>query len=144
MPQQTFPTWAGSVPAARTFVTDLLGGVPPQLCQTAAVLVSELATNAVRHAGTPEFVVEVTITPGQGRLWVGVTDTGLGLAVPRTPEVTAEHGRGLQLIATLADRWGAHRRRSTGEKTVWFELDVHDDVAHRHNGSGAAGGALRP
>jgi hypothetical protein len=36
--------------------------------------------------------------------------------------VTAEHGRGLQLVGLLADVWGARRRRSTGEKTVWFEL----------------------
>ena len=122
MPRQTFPTLPASVPAARSYVTDLLDHVPPQFCQTAGLLVSELATNAVRHAGTPEFAVEVTFTRGEGRLWVGVTDTGHGSPVPRAPEVTAEHGRGLQLIAILADRWGAHRRRSTREKTVWFEL----------------------
>ena len=126
MARQTFPTWRDSVPAARRYVTDLLGHVPPQFCQTAGLLVSELATNAVRHSGTPEFVVEVTVS-ARGQLWVGVSDTGHGSPVPRNPDVTAEHGRGLQLVATLSDRWGAHRRRTTGEKTVWFELDTQPD-----------------
>jgi anti-sigma regulatory factor (Ser/Thr protein kinase) len=123
MPRRTFAADPGSVPAARSYVTDLLGQAPAQLCQTAALLVSELTTNVVRHAGTPQFVVAVEFTPGE-RLWVGVTDTGSGSPVPQTPAVTAEHGRGLQLVATLADRWGAQRRRSTREKTVWFELLV--------------------
>ena len=123
MPRRTFAAFPSSVPAAREWVTELLGQAPAQLCQTAALLVSELATNVVRHAGTPQFVVDVEFTGADGRLWVGVTDTGAGLPVPRTPDVTAEHGRGLQLVASLADRWGAQRRRSTREKTVWFELN---------------------
>jgi anti-sigma regulatory factor (Ser/Thr protein kinase) len=121
MPSQTFPAWAGSVAEARRYVTDLLGQVPPQMCQTAALLVSELATNAVRHSGARQFAVEVQFLPGGG-LWVGVTDDGIGYPTPRRPPVTDEHGRGLQLVGTLADRWGARRRRETTTKTVWFEL----------------------
>jgi two-component sensor histidine kinase len=127
MPRQTFGAWPASVPAARRYVTDLLGDVPPELCQTAGLLVSELATNAVRHAGTPVFTVQVELDSAEGRLRVGVSDTGPGVPLPRTPDVGDEHGRGLQLVATLADRWGAHRRRSTGEKTVWFELLTRSD-----------------
>lgn len=122
MLRRAFPAYPASVPAARGWVSEQLDQAPPQLCQTAALLVSELVTNAVRHAGTPEFVVELEYAPADGRLWVGVTDTGRGHPIPRTPAATDEHGRGLQLVATLADRWGAHRRRSTREKTVWFEL----------------------
>jgi anti-sigma regulatory factor (Ser/Thr protein kinase) len=122
MPKRAFPAWPNSVPEARGFVSDLLAQAPPERCQTAALLVSELATNAVRHADVAEFVVEVRNLPGEGRVWVGVTDTGDGQPVMRLPSVTAEDGRGLRLIAALADRWGAHRRRSTHEKTVWFEL----------------------
>ena len=129
MPSQRFPAWAGTVPDARRYVTDLLdadvpGAVPPELCQTAALLVSELATNAVRHAGTGTYTVAVEFFPAEGRLWIGVTDSGDGQPVARTPSVTAEHGRGLQLVGLLSDRWGAHRRREAGEKTVWFELLV--------------------
>ena len=122
MPTRTFPAWIDAVPAARAFVADTLAGVPPQICQTAALLVSELATNVVRHAGTHEFTVRLEQSPSEGRLWVGVSDTGPGQPVLRQPEATAEHGRGLQLVSLLSDRWGAHRRRETNEKTIWFEL----------------------
>jgi anti-sigma regulatory factor (Ser/Thr protein kinase) len=122
MTTRTFPAWPDSVPAARGYVTDLLASVPPALCQTAALLVSELATNAIRHAGVREFSVDVRHLPAESRLWVGVTDTGPGQPVLRDPSTTAEHGRGLRLVATLADRWGARRRRGSDDKTVWFEL----------------------
>jgi anti-sigma regulatory factor (Ser/Thr protein kinase) len=119
---QTFPAWPGSVPAARHYVADVLADLPAGLCQTAALLVSELATNAVRHTAGPDFVVEVRQFPDEGRVWVGVTDSGAELPVLRMPDVTSEGGRGVQLVSILADRWGAGRRRSTTEKTVWFEL----------------------
>ncbi|MCW2636954.1 MAG: hypothetical protein JWQ99_3321 [Blastococcus sp.] len=123
MPSQSFAAWPDSIPAARRYVSDELGAVPPSLCQTAALLVSELATNAVRHAEGYAFVVEIRAFPLEGRLWIGVTDTDARLPILRAPSVTAEHGRGIQLVATLADRWGARRRRDTTQKTVWFELD---------------------
>ena len=122
MATRTFPPTAGSIPAARRFVGETLPHVPADSCRTAALLVSELATNAVRHAGGGSFVVEVLTFPDEGRLWIGVTDGDAGLPVLRTPAVTEERGRGLQLISTLADRWGARRRRAVPEKTVWFEL----------------------
>ena len=122
MSSQTFPAWPDSIPAARQYVSNLLGEVHPHLCQTAALLVSELVTNAIRHAGGHDVVVEVRQFPDEKRLWVGVTDNDAALPVLRTPDVTAEHGRGIQLVSMLADRWGAGRRRSSTEKTVWFEL----------------------
>ena len=122
MPSRSFPAWPESVPAARGYVTELLDHAPPGLSRTAALLVSELATNAVRHSGAQVFEVAVQFFPQEGRLWVGVTDTGASEPTLRTPPVTSEHGRGLQLVGTLADRWGARRRRETAEKTVWFEL----------------------
>jgi anti-sigma regulatory factor (Ser/Thr protein kinase) len=122
VPSQCFPAWPASVPTARGYVTDLLGHVHPALCQTAALLVSELATNAVRHSGAGEFSIQVEYLASENRLWVGVGDAGRGEPILRNPPVTDEHGRGLQLVATLADRWGARRRHDTGEKTIWFEL----------------------
>jgi anti-sigma regulatory factor (Ser/Thr protein kinase) len=119
---RTFPAWPESVPHARRYVSESLERVPLQLCQTAALLVSELATNVVRHTGAGEFVIELEHYPAEGRIWVGVTDSGTGLPILRTPSLTAEHGRGMQLVSTLADRWGAGRRRGATDKTVWFEL----------------------
>ena len=107
---------------ARTMVRGLRLLLGPERTEDATLLVSELVTNAVRHAGGDELVVEVRQFPAERRLWVGVTDNGAALPVLRTPDVTAEHGRGVQLVSMLADRWGAGRRRSSTEKTVWFEL----------------------
>jgi len=121
MPSQAFPAWPDSIPAARRYVSEAMDQLPAGTGQTAALLISELATNAVRHGGH-EFVVDVHTFPDEGRLWIGVTDSDTGLPVLRTPAVTAEHGRGLQLVSTLADSWGARRRKNTAEKTVWFEL----------------------
>jgi two-component sensor histidine kinase len=123
MSSRAFPAWPESIPLAREYVSGLLGAVHPNVCRTAALLVSELATNAVRHAAGGDFLVEVREAPDQRRLWVGVTDTEAALPVLRMPDVTAEGGRGIQLVSSLADRWGAGRRRSSSEKTVWFELD---------------------
>ena len=122
MTSRTFPAWPESVPDARRYVSESLDRVPLQLCQTAALLVSELATNVVRHTGAGEFVIELEHYPDEGRIWVGVTDSGTGLPILRAPSLTAEHGRGMQLVSTLADRWGAGRRRGATDKTVWFEL----------------------
>lgn len=122
MPTRSFPAWPESVPAARRFAGDLLDRAPESICQVTVLLVSELATNAVRHAGGPEFRVEVRYSPAEGRLWVGVTDSSVDLPVLPRPSVTAEHGRGLRLVAALAENWGAGRRRDAHEKTVWFEL----------------------
>lgn len=65
MPRRSFAAYPASVPAARGFVADVLATAPPELCRTAALLVSELATNAVRHSGTPSFVVDVDYTEGR-------------------------------------------------------------------------------
>jgi anti-sigma regulatory factor (Ser/Thr protein kinase) len=122
MARCSFPAVAVSVPDARRFVTEIVAGLPERVSQTAALLVSELASNAVRHANGSQFDVAVEHT--DGRLWVGVTDTGRQQLVLRSPAVTDEHGRGLQLVAAFADRWGARRSRASGAKTVWFELAV--------------------
>lgn len=124
MQSRRFSAWTDSVPAARGFVVDALDQVPPGMCETAALLVSELATNVVRHSGAATFDVEVDLSAAEGRLWIGITDAGPGGPVLRSPSVTAEHGRGLRLVATFADRWGARRRRGEPAKTVWFELTV--------------------
>jgi anti-sigma regulatory factor (Ser/Thr protein kinase) len=124
MPRRSFAAYPASVPAARGWVADQLAHSNPELHRTAALLVSELATNVVRHAGTLEFTVDVQFPTADGQLRVSVTDTGLGYPSPQHPDPTEEHGRGLQLVATLADRWGAIRRHVPREKTVWFELTL--------------------
>ncbi len=86
---------------------------------TVELLVSELVTNAIRYANTPSNLV---LRRGQHALYVEVSDEDT--RVPRLlhPTFDDEGGRGLQLVAELATRWGARPTR-TG-KTVWFQLDV--------------------
>ena len=82
-----------------------------------ALLVSEVATNAVVH-GTGEVQVRVSVV--RRLLRVEVADESSRLPTPRTADPEAEGGRGLALVAALASDWGVERT-PTG-KTVWFEL----------------------
>jgi serine/threonine-protein kinase RsbW len=89
----------------------------------AALLVSELFGNSVRHSrsGAAGGTVTVAVSPGDGLVRVEVTDR----SGPEVPELCpagrdAEGGRGLQLVAGLAARWGWRRRG--GRVVTWFEL----------------------
>lgn len=105
---------------ARRFVEGSLEGAELQeAAATAALLVSELVTNAVLHAGTG---VEVELCVQQGRVRIGVSDGG-ARERPHTrsqPGMTTV-GRGIQLLEELAHGWGTEPRTGGG-KTVWFEL----------------------
>lgn len=109
-----------SAGAARRLLEEVAGRVdlPAPVVEIARLLVSEVATNAVRHgAGRPLLRVEVT----PARLRVEVSDGARGtLTVPDQVEL-AEGGRGLLLVDTLASRWGVEE--GDEGKTVWFELD---------------------
>ncbi len=50
---RTFPPTRESVAAARRFIEPLLSDLDPDVAHTVKLMVSELATNCVRHAGTP-------------------------------------------------------------------------------------------
>ena len=95
--------------------------VATRLRETAQLLVSELATNAFLYSGAP---FEVAIDPewAAAVLRVSVTDRSEGEPRVGRPSKFDEHGRGLQLVATLSDRWGVDPSRSGPGKTVWFEL----------------------
>ena len=86
------------------------------------LLVSELVTNAIRHAGAPaEGVVALDVTIDGGRVRVEVADPGAGFdPAPRDDELTRPGGWGLYLVDRIADRWGVIRNRMN---RVWFELD---------------------
>ena len=111
--------------AARAFVSEVLG--PGHPCGDVAVLlVSEIFSNSVRHSGSGAAgeTVTVAVRAGGGVGRVEVTDR----AGPGTPELRpasrdAEGGRGLQLVAGLAARWGWRRRRG-GWLVTWFELQA--------------------
>jgi anti-sigma regulatory factor (Ser/Thr protein kinase) len=84
----------------------------------AALLTSELVTNAIRHdvAGT----ILLAITCACGQLRVEVHDTSRSLPVLVDAPAEAETGRGLMLVATLATDWGFYR--TPAGKAVYFTL----------------------
>jgi anti-sigma regulatory factor (Ser/Thr protein kinase) len=116
-----FPETTASVPGARQFVAESLSALEPEVGEMAALLVSELATNAVVHA-TSDFAVTVLYPTPTGRVRVEVVDGVPGEPVPLQPPPTAPHGRGLLLVASLADEWGVQEADAQAGKTVWFEL----------------------
>ncbi|MBZ6111909.1 MULTISPECIES: SpoIIE family protein phosphatase [Streptomyces] len=105
----------------------------------ALVVVSELVTNAVVHAGTDVQVgcrVEET-----GALVVEATDLLLSLAPAagehETPQEPAERGRGLGLVAALSESWGITYR--PGTKTVWARLPAGGTETADRAGAGGGG-----
>jgi anti-sigma regulatory factor (Ser/Thr protein kinase) len=109
---------------ARAFVAGVLG--PGHPCGAdAELLVSELFGNSIRHSGSsgPGETITVAVKTGTGVVRVEVTDrSGPGVPELNPAARDAEGGRGLQLVADLAARWGWRRRG--GRTVTWFELSL--------------------
>ncbi|MFI9727418.1 ATP-binding protein [Streptomyces sp. NPDC052092] len=119
----TFTTDLGAVHTARCAVRDQLGVWQlDTVSDLAALLVSELVTNALRHATGPVGVCLTRPSVRPGVLLVEVSDPLPDPPRERAARPDDEGGRGLQLLAVSACRWG-HRAGPRG-KTVWFELAV--------------------
>ncbi|XMA39055.1 ATP-binding protein [Streptomyces albogriseolus] len=106
-------------------------GVPhgSEASDTAALLVAELAANAVTHGRVPGRDFEVTVKLVGRTLRIEVSDTR-GELRPPVPGVArpeagplSENGRGMLLVEALADRWDVLDRVPVG-KTVVAELDL--------------------
>lgn len=108
----------------------------PTVTERAEQIVAELAGNAALHGRVPgrAFRLALTLDAAVGILRIGVSDArGDHIPVPTTaahPEET-ESGRGLLLVAALADRWGTEPHPPSG-KTVWAELDCPTPPHLRH------------
>ena len=117
--RRRFPPTADAIPEARTFLRENLPETVSD--DTAAELMlalSELATNVVKHAGTPFEVVVDT----DGRARIEVEDSSPRLPVPNRAAPWATSGRGLAIIDELCDRWGVHVAQNA--KCVWCERDL--------------------
>jgi anti-sigma regulatory factor (Ser/Thr protein kinase) len=124
----TVPGRPEQVGQARSFVAKLAGqsACGAGAADTAALLTSELVTNAMLHtnSGTADGTVTIVVVDVADGLMVEVIDDG---APDHGPEVQgdryAAHGHGLFLVEQLAARWGY--LRDVAGTTVWFQLD-HD------------------
>lgn len=90
--------------------------VPPEVCETAILLASELVTNAVIHAQPP---VRMTVVANAAEIRVEVSDGAQQLPVLRERSCTPG-GRGMYLVHNCASRWGV--QPDARGKVVWFEI----------------------
>lgn len=115
-----------SVSAARRIVRDTLTEAErDDLIEAAQLLVSEVVTNALVHAGTE---IDFRASIDTDGLRVEVTDGSTQHPVPRNYGAMAGTGRGLRLLEQLVDRWGTLAHEDG--KTVWFELSSGVDLDH--------------
>jgi len=122
----SFAPLGRSVATARSFVRDTLQGWGfADIVDDAVVLTSELVTNAVVHAGTTADVlclrsddgVRIEVADHYPEREIPLQANSLSMGNP-----DREGGRGLQLCAALAGRWGVEYTPT--RKQVWFQLDL--------------------
>jgi anti-sigma regulatory factor (Ser/Thr protein kinase) len=87
------------------------------------LLISELVTNSIRHAGLlPGDRISVCIQWSDGGITGEVIDAGRGfVAAPRADPISEESGWGLFIVERISTRWGTESGPTT---RVWFELDL--------------------
>jgi len=110
-----------SVPEARALV-QVLGGITPDQAFAAALVVTELLTNAILHtrSGLPGGMVTVILEPAGDALRITVRDAGpvRGRRATRAADALAESGRGLLIVAAVSC---ACDLRGTGHES-WAEV----------------------
>ena len=121
--ERTFASTPNAVAHARRFVAGELPDVPRLVADEIAIMVSELATNCVRHAVT-DFAVRIEQTGS--RIRISVTDGGGGRPTVRSPGPFESSGRGLRIVLALADSFGVEELPGTRGKTVWFVVDLEE------------------
>ncbi|MEY9214040.1 ATP-binding protein [Thermobifida halotolerans] len=131
----SFPGIPDSVAAARRFVVGAIrlcprSTAPDEVVGRAELIVSELATNAIRHTRSSDpgesFMVRVRVDDRGVWAEVCTREPRLWNSVPRvvkSDDPFSEHGRGLLLVEQLATRWG---RLAPWEDGVFFHLAWND------------------
>lgn len=93
------------------------------LSDNAALIVSELATNAVAASAVLDSrpPIALRLSVGHGRVLIEVWDSSPADVVTSTADDDSESGRGLVIVDAVADRWG-QSRRGVNRKVVWAVL----------------------
>jgi anti-sigma regulatory factor (Ser/Thr protein kinase) len=124
------PARRSSVGIVRHRLTEHLDAwsVPGPAVDDAALLVSELATNAVVHTASSRILCGVALS-SDGRLRIEVHDDHAApCEAPDSTDLDEESGRGLLIVRALAESWGVHPSPTTHGKVVWATLRATSDV----------------
>ncbi|GGR92827.1 hypothetical protein GCM10010252_34370 [Streptomyces aureoverticillatus] len=126
----TLAAMPSSVARARRLTRERLSSlaVGDDACDTAALVVSELVTNAIVHTASRTVVCE--ICTGADTVRIAIRDEGHGAGVPRPTGLRGpdeEHGRGLLLVSAVSSAWGV--QDSGSGLSVWAELPRSPDPA---------------
>ncbi|QFZ19239.1 ATP-binding protein [Saccharothrix syringae] len=115
----TLPASAGSSARARQVLAEAAStwGLSPDVTDDAALVVTELVSNAVDHAEGP---VGLTVSRTATGVRIEVADNSPALPQPRPVQVDSARGRGLIIVEALSASWGTEER--DGGKVVWAEL----------------------
>ena len=108
--------------ARRAVREELQGALPKRTLADVELIVSELATNSVRHAGcedADELSMEADVQPDRVRVRLYDPGTGFEAHQPKPPSSGSAGGYGLVLLDRLSDRWGVQRENGF---SVWFEV----------------------
>jgi anti-sigma regulatory factor (Ser/Thr protein kinase) len=97
-----------------------LGVLDPEVIDTIELLVSELTTNVVKHAGGR---ASLQVCRNDDVIRIEVRDASPAqVPVERDVDLDATHGRGLLLVSTLASSWGYERENN--QKCTWAEFNL--------------------
>ncbi|MEU2670457.1 ATP-binding protein [Streptomyces sp. NPDC007164] len=144
-----------AVALARLHTADVLSGwgVSSDTVETAQLLVSELATNAVRHseegeASTLPFssqssvqTFELLLEAVSGAVRLSVWDRDVRPPVLKEVGVDATGGRGIFIVAVMSRAWGYYPARSAPGKVVWAEIALDaTDPNEDHDASASSPG----
>ncbi|MFE0763663.1 ATP-binding protein [Streptomyces smyrnaeus] len=117
---ETLPRVGESAGVARRLVQHALGVWHLDvLADPAALVISELVTNAVEHARGENLRVTVARLDDDG-VHVSVVDKSRTWPTPQNPDLDDVDGRGLVLIEHMAKQWGTEPK--PWGKLVWAEL----------------------
>jgi anti-sigma regulatory factor (Ser/Thr protein kinase) len=113
----------GVIATARHALDRLADLLPPEKLEEVRLMVSELVTNSILHAGlSPDERISLTVRVSRGSVSGRVCDPGSGFEAPKEPHPRPDlrGGWGLPILERVSDRWGVERNNHT---CVWFEIN---------------------
>jgi anti-sigma regulatory factor (Ser/Thr protein kinase) len=120
MSRRSFDKSLHSVADARRFAREALRDLRPESLEVVELMVSELATNCIRHSKT---AFDIVIGRSGLNVRIEVTDRAGGTPRVRSPRPEDPSGRGLKIVEMLSNDWGVDYHPGNG-KTVWFTVDT--------------------